>query len=139
MTIMPPRSSATARAAKNTFKESGTRLPNVESIPNENAMSVAIGIADPRSISSLSGQTSKKTRTGKSMPPHAPIIGSMAFLSDESSPTRISRLISRPTEKKKMLIRKSLITPMTVNVVPLWLNRLKFPIDRLTGWFQNCA
>ena len=36
-----------AKAVKKTFREIGTLLPNNDKTPNENAMSVADGIAQP--------------------------------------------------------------------------------------------
>ena len=115
----------------------GTLLSKIESTPSEKAMSVAIGIATPRIISGSFGHVSQKKSTGMSIPPHAPIIGSMAFFIDDSSPTRISLLISRPTERKNIAIRKSLMTCMSVMLCPLWLNRLNPPIERLTSLFQK--
>src|SRR5215204_6115653 len=41
------RSSTMARAVRNTFKESGTRLPSRAIIPRAKAMSVATGIPPP--------------------------------------------------------------------------------------------
>ncbi len=38
-----------ASVVRNTFKASGTRLPSAASTPSEKAMSVAAGIAQPRS------------------------------------------------------------------------------------------
>ena len=107
--MIPPRSSATASAAKNTFKPIGTLVLNTANTPNENAISVAIGMAIPLCISASEGHTKAKIRTGTIIPPHAPMIGSMALSLVDNSPTRISRLISRPTERKKMAMRKSLI------------------------------
>jgi hypothetical protein len=43
------------------------------------------------------------------MPPMAAAIGSIAFRGSASSPTSSSRLISRPTAKKKIAMRPSLI------------------------------
>ena len=45
--MMPPMSSTTARVVKKIFKDNGTRLPSIDSTPNEKAISVAIGMADP--------------------------------------------------------------------------------------------
>ena len=137
MTMIPPRSSATASAARNIFRPSGTLLLKIDSTPNENAMSVAIGIATPRSISGSLGHRSQKNSTGMSIPPHAPIIGRRAFCRVESSPTRISRFISNPTERKNIAIRKSLMTCISVIVCPLWLKRLKLPIESVTSCCQN--
>jgi len=43
------------------------------------------------------------------MPPTAAAIGNIALRRSANSPTRNSRLISRPTPKKKIAIRPSLI------------------------------
>ena len=48
-------------------------------------------------------------RAGNNMPPIAAKIGSVACLREDNSPTRTSRLISKPTTKKKIAIRPSLI------------------------------
>ena len=114
MTMMPPRSSATANVARNTFSDSGTRLPNTDRTPNEKAMSVAIGTASPRNMVGSSGHTSQNTATGTSIPPQAPIKGNSALRGEASSPTRISRLIYSPTDKKKMAMKKSLIRSISV-------------------------
>ena len=74
---------------------------------------IAIGIAMPRVISGLSGQKSTNSNTGIIIPPHAPMIGSMAFFIVESSPTRISLLISSPTERKKIETNMS-FTPLVI-------------------------
>ena len=44
---MAPRSSIIASAINNIFKLNGTRFPNKEAIPKENAISVAVGIPQP--------------------------------------------------------------------------------------------
>ena len=135
--MIPPRSSATASAARKILSPIGTLLSNIDSTPSENAMSVAIGMATPRIISGSLGQVTQKKSTGMSMPPQAPMIGSIAFLRDDSSPTRISLFISRPTDRKNIAMRKSLITSTSAIGWPLWLNRLKSPIERLTSLFQK--
>ena len=134
---MPPRSSATARAARNIFRPMGTRVLNIESTPSENAMSVAIGIATPRIMSGSLLLVSQKKSTGIIIPPHAPIIGRSAFCHVESSPTRISRLISSPTDRKNIAMRKSLMTFSSVIACPLWLKKLNPPIDSVTFCCQN--
>ena len=48
--IIAPRSSIIAKAVKKTFKEIGTLDPNKDKTPNEKAMSVAEGIAQPFSV-----------------------------------------------------------------------------------------
>ena len=49
--IIAPKSSITANAVKNIFREVGTRLPNSDKIPKAKAISVAAGIAQPRAAS----------------------------------------------------------------------------------------
>ena len=48
---MAPKSSIIANAVKKTFKDNGTLFPNNESTPNEKAISVAEGIAQPFNVS----------------------------------------------------------------------------------------
>ena len=50
MIMIAPKSSIIAKANKKTFKEIGTRLPNNDNTPIEKAISVADGIAHPRSV-----------------------------------------------------------------------------------------
>ena len=126
-----------ARVARNTFRPMGTRRPKVESTPKEKAMSVAMGMAQPRSMSGWSGHARKKTSTGRAMPPHAPMMGNRAFFRVESSPTRISRLISSPTVKKNKAMRKSLMNSSRVRLSCPWLKRLKFPMEKLTVFSQK--
>ena len=105
MTMMPPKSSATASVARKTFSPMGQRLLKMLKQPSEKAMSVAIGMAMPRSMTGSPQQTRKKTMTGTSMPPQAPMTGARAFLTFDSSPHSTSRFISRPTLRKNMAIR----------------------------------
>ena len=137
ITTMPPRSSATANAARNIFRPSGTRVLNTESTPSENAMSVAIGIAIPRIMSASAGQVSQNSNMGTSIPPQAPMIGNIAFWRVESSPTRISLFISSPTDRKNIAIRKSLITIISDMLWPPWLKRLNSPIENDTSFCHN--
>ena len=44
---MAPRSSTIAKAARNIFRDAGTRFPSRDKTPKANAMSVAIGIPQP--------------------------------------------------------------------------------------------
>ena len=46
-----PKSSIIAKAVKKTFRDKGTLRPNKDNTPNENAISVAEGIAQPLSVS----------------------------------------------------------------------------------------
>ena len=47
MITIAPKSSIIAKAVKKTFKDIGTLFPNKDKTPNENAISVAEGIAQP--------------------------------------------------------------------------------------------
>ncbi|MNP83077.1 hypothetical protein D3C76_1819090 [compost metagenome] len=47
MTMIAPRSSMIARVIRNSFSETGTRLPSSASTPRAKAMSVAVGMAQP--------------------------------------------------------------------------------------------
>ena len=82
---MAPKSSITASAVRNIFKEAGTRLPNKDSIPMANAISVAIGMPAPDWVI-VPKLSKRKIPVGTSMPPKAPNMGNDAFLKLESSP-----------------------------------------------------
>ena len=85
MTIIAPKSSITASAVKNIFKDVGTRFPNKDKIPIAKAMSVAIGIPAPFCVI-VPKFNAKKIPAGTSMPPKAPKIGNAAFLILDNSP-----------------------------------------------------
>ena len=97
-----------ARAVRNTLSEMGTLSPRMERIPTAKAISVAVGIPQPEEAS-VPWLTMAKITAGITTPPTAAITGRMAFLKEESSPQTTSRLISRPTVKKKTTIRISLM------------------------------
>ena len=118
ITTIPPKSSATANVAKKTFSARGTRRPKIEITPKENAISVAIGTANPRKETGSDGAKSQNTNTGTIIPPIAPIRGNNAFLGEDSSPTKISRFISKPTDKKNIAMKKSLMRAIKVIVSP---------------------
>ena len=118
MAMIPPRSSATAKAARNIFNPIGTLLLKTERTPREKAISVAIGMAIPLCIAGSDGHTRLKISTGTIIPPQAPMIGRRALSLVDSSPTLISLLISRPTARKKIAIRKSLINSPRVRECP---------------------
>ena len=48
---MAPKSSIIARAVKKTFNDKGTRFPSSDKTPNEKAISVADGMAQPYRVS----------------------------------------------------------------------------------------
>jgi hypothetical protein len=101
-------SSITANASKSTRSAPGTRLPSSVRIPTANAISVAIGIAQPAEPARPTLRLAKIT-AGTSMPPSAAASGSAALRKVASSPSKISRRISRPTTRKNTVIAPSLI------------------------------
>lgn len=70
MIKIAPKSSITANAVKNTFKEVGTRFPNKDKIPNAKAISVAIGIPAPDCVA-VPKLNKIKSPAGNMMPPKA--------------------------------------------------------------------
>ena len=70
-------------------------------------MSVAIGMPQPLPRPVPTVINAKRT-AGTIIPPSAAAIGTIAAHGSRSSPTAISRLISSPTTKKKIVIRPSL-------------------------------
>ncbi len=84
------------------------RLPSSARMPNVKAMSVAMGMPQPR-WPMPPAFTSRYSAAGNSIPPTAASTGSAAFRRDASSPTMISRFTSRPMTKKNIAIRPSLI------------------------------
>ena len=54
ITITAPRSSIIANDNKNIFSPTGTLFPNTDKTANENAISVAVGIAQPGVADGLS-------------------------------------------------------------------------------------
>jgi len=86
-------------------------------------MSVAIGIAHPREVVA-SRATVRKRAAGAAIPPTAATMGKRALRNEFSSPTSTSRLISRPTRRKKIAIRKSFTQRMSGFVRP----KLRAPI-----------
>ena len=105
---MAPKSSTIAKAARNILRDAGTLLPNRDITARAKAISVAIGIPQPAELGSLKLKQKNK-KAGNSIPPTAAKTGMAAFLNVDSSPSISSRLISKPTNKKKMVINPSLI------------------------------
>ena len=85
MIKIAPKSSITARAVKNIFKEAGTLLPSNDKIPIAKAISVAIGIP-ATDCPAVPKFNNKKIPAGTSIPPIAPKIGSRASLMLDNSP-----------------------------------------------------
>lgn len=97
-----------ASAVKNTFMASGTRGPRSCSTARAKAMSVAMGMPQPPAVG-VPRFSREKSRAGTSIPPRALARGKAGWRTDASSPLSTSRLISRPTIRKKMTISPSLI------------------------------
>ena len=113
MATIAPRSSIIANAVRNIFNANGTRPERSEAMPNEKAISVAMGTPQPFA-NSVPLLKIVKINAGTSIPPTAPAMGNTDCLKDASSPLTISRFISMPTWKKKMAISPSLIQCSTV-------------------------
>src|SRR3546814_20268853 len=73
------------------------------------AMLVAAGIAEPFASAGLPRATKRKMQAGTSMPAAAAITGRRRRSQVERRPSTNSLLISRPTSRKKIAIRPSLI------------------------------
>ncbi|MNV72804.1 hypothetical protein D3C71_1659190 [compost metagenome] len=54
MTMIAPRSSMMAKVIRNSFSDTGTRLPSSASTPRAKAISVAVGIAQPATAAGFS-------------------------------------------------------------------------------------
>ena len=108
MTSTASRSSTMASAARKTRRPMGMREPRMARTPSAKAMSVAMGMPQPR-LASPPPTMARKMTAGTIAPPTAATIGSVARRTEASSPTSTSRLISRPTTRKKMAMRPSLI------------------------------
>ena len=102
-----------ASAVRNTFSDTGTRLPRIDMMPTAKAMSVAVGIPQPEAPC-VPWLNRVKMRAGIAIPPAAAMTGIMAFFTLDSSPQMTSRLISRPTVKKNTTIMMSLMKRSTV-------------------------
>ena len=76
---MAPMSSTIASVSRNSLRLAGTRGPSSASTPTANAMSVAIGIAQPSSPSPPTLMATNRS-AGTTMPPTAATAGSAARL-----------------------------------------------------------
>ena len=74
-----------------------------------------------------------KISAGKITPPAAANTGNAAFLAEESAPLDTSRLISRPTSRKKIAIRPSLIQRISA------LESAQSPTPIVNGVDHNAA
>ena len=105
---MAMMSSAMVSVERNERSPGGTRLPRSARMPRQNAMSFAMGTPHPCS-KPPPAFTAKYTSAGSTAPPAAPKMGRSALRGFTSSPAVISNLISSPTIRKKMAMRKSLM------------------------------
>ena len=101
-------SSAMVSVDKNERNPAGTRLPSSAKMPRQNAISFAMGTPQPCS-KPLPAFTTVYTTAGTTAPPAAPKMGSNALRGLRSSPAVSSNFISRPTNRKNMAMRKSLM------------------------------
>ncbi len=110
MIVMAMRSSTTARVRRNERSPDGRCEPMTASTARAKAMSVAVGMAQPRSASPSPPKrvtTPTKTTAGTATPQNAATTGTAALAGERRSPTRNSRLSSRPATKKKIARRPS--------------------------------
>ncbi len=99
-------SSTIASVSRKSLSACGARDPTMATTATANAMSVAIGIPQPRPPGPPA-LTAAKSSAGTVMPPIAARIGRLAARGSRSSPHTNSRLISSPTTKKKIAISAS--------------------------------
>ena len=111
-------------------------MPNRDNTPREKAISVAMGMAAPF-VPGPSGHIILNMMIGMIIPPNAAMTGRRAFRRLESSPTNSSRLISSPTEKKKMAINASFINDMMVMLEPSIWNRFISPKRSTTSFAKK--
>ena len=89
------------------------KMPKAEAKKRSIELMAAVGIPQPVAAS-VPWLNRVKTSAGAIMPPAAASTGRMALRTDESCPQTTSRLISRPTVKKKTTIKPSLMNFSTV-------------------------
>lgn len=115
---MAPISSTVARASKKMRNSDGIRSPSNAKTPSAKAMSVAMGMPHPFAPSSPRVKT-RYSAAGRTIPPTAPNTGKAAFFHVFSSPWRNSRLISKPTAKKKIVMNPPLTQCSKVSERPM--------------------
>ena len=91
------------------FNATGTREPNSPSTASANAISVAVGMAQPFFSDTKSLLIHQKIAAGTINPPSAASAGIKTWSSRDSCPSTTSRLSSRPTSMKNSTISASLI------------------------------
>ena len=111
MTAIAPRSSTVASVSKNAATPPGILFLKKLYTPIANAMSVAMGMAQPAVTAAavVAGLLhARYIPIGTIIPPSAPMHGNAACFKLRSDPCTNSRLISNPTAKKKIAINPSL-------------------------------
>lgn len=101
-------SSTIASESSITRRPTGSRAPSTAMQPTTNAMSVAMGMPQPRAAGSPHW-SARYRPAGTTMPPSAAATGRAARRASRSSPMTSSRFTSSPTTKKKTAINPSLI------------------------------
>ena len=91
------------------LRDDGTLLPKNSKIARENAVSVAVGIAQPFNAKSSPILHKKNINDGIRIPPNAAIAGRAIFLGLERWPSINSCFSSSPILKKNKEIKPSLI------------------------------
>jgi hypothetical protein len=111
MIVMAMTSSTTASVSRKERSASGRKEPSTASTASAKAISVAVGMAHPPCMAFASPPANftapRKTRAGTTTPQIAATTGTAAFAGSRRSPTRSSRLSSRPATKKKIARRPS--------------------------------
>ena len=102
MIVIASRSSTTARVSRNVRRPEGRWVLISARMATANAMSVAVGIAQPCRAPESPRFQATKNAAGTSIPPRAATTGSAARRGSRKSPATNSRLSSRPATKKKM-------------------------------------
>ena len=103
MMVMASRSSTTAKVSRKVRNAAGRWVLTTASTASANAMSVAVGMAQPANASGPAARlTSTKKSAGTAIPPTAATTGSAARRGSRRSPATNSRLSSNPATKKKI-------------------------------------
>ena len=131
MIKIAPTSSKIASESKKILSEGGRCLPTIIKIAKAKAVSVAVGIAQPRKACVSAKLIRAKIKAGTSMPPSAPKSGRVMFRGFLKSPCVNSFLSSSPMEKKKIAINPSFIHSKKGFISS------KEPMTKPTGKFKN--
>jgi hypothetical protein len=103
MITIATRSSTTARVSRNARSTDGSDVLMTARTASANAMSVAVGTAQPWKDTSPATLTRQYTSAGTAIPHSAATTGNAAADGDFSSPATSSRFSSIPATKKKIV------------------------------------